>query len=179
MKRVVYIHGNGTTHWSQSWARWLEAEVRKAGYKTFFETMPDSILARAEYWLPFLEKHVRVGRDDIVVGWSSGAVAAMRYAEKLHVGPMILVSPCVSDLGDEMERQSGYFNDPWLWSEIRRNSGPITLITGDDDPFIPQSEFDEAAVGLAAQRVQIEGGGHFMDRVEFPEVLDAIRRCEE
>ena len=79
--RIVYIHGNGASHWSFAWAKWLKAELEKAGYETFFETMPDSVIARKEHWLPFIEHHVKAGENDVIVGWSSGALAAMRDAE--------------------------------------------------------------------------------------------------
>lgn len=43
-------------------------------------------------------------------GHSSGAEAAMRFAETHHVKGLVLVSACVTDLGDENERLSGYYN---------------------------------------------------------------------
>ena len=50
---------------------------------------------------------------------SSGAVAALRFAETHKVYAIILVGAYISDLGDETERVSGYFNRPWQWSAIR------------------------------------------------------------
>ena len=107
--RIVYVHGNQATHWSFAWAPWLKSELEKKGYPTFFETMPDSIIARSEYWLPFLEEYVKVGENDILVGWSSGAVAAMRYAEQHKIKGSVLIGACYTDLGDELEKQSGYW----------------------------------------------------------------------
>ena len=80
--RFIFVHGNQTTHWSFAWAPWLKAELEKLGFDTFFETMPDSIIARSEYWLPFLKDHVKAGEKDVIIGWSSGATAALRYSEK-------------------------------------------------------------------------------------------------
>lgn len=76
--RIIFIHGNDTEHWSFGWAAWFKAELKKLNFETFFETMPDSIIARAEYWLPFLKDHVKAGANDVLVGWSSGAVAAIK-----------------------------------------------------------------------------------------------------
>ncbi len=75
--RVIFIHGNQSTHWSFSFTPWLKRELEKLGFETFFETFSDSIIARSEYWLPFLKDHVKADENDIIVGWSSGAVAAM------------------------------------------------------------------------------------------------------
>lgn len=56
--------------------------------------MPDSVIARSNYWLPFLEEHVKAGENDVLIDWSSGAVAAMRYAETHTIKGSILISPC-------------------------------------------------------------------------------------
>ncbi len=102
--RIVYIHGNQTVHWSSSWSAWLQRELENAGYETFFETMPDSIMARSEYWLPFIKDHIKVGENDVIIGWSTGAVAAMRFAESNKLRGSVLISPCYTDLGDELEK---------------------------------------------------------------------------
>lgn len=172
--RIVYIHGNGSTHWSFAWAPWLKAQLESRGFETFFETMPDSIIAREQYWLPFLEEHVKVDRHDVLVGWSSGAVAAMRYAERNPLCGSVLISPSYTDLNDDLEQQSGYFDKPWQWEKIKANQGQIALVWGDDDPYIPQREFTFIAEQLRPTKLKIHGGGHFTEQQEFPELLDYI-----
>lgn len=174
--RFIFVHGNQSEHWSFAWSPWLKSELENLGFETFFETMPDSILARSEYWLPFLKEHVRVGRNDVVIGWSSGAVAAMRYAEDNQILGSILVSPCYTDLDDEFERQSGYYTAPWRWSAVAANQSKIALISSDDDPYIPQQEFEFIAAQLNAEHIKIHSGKHFIERREFPELLDYIKR---
>lgn len=172
--RFVFIHGNGTSHWSFAWVPWLKTELEKLGFETFFETMPDSIIARSQYWLPFLKDHVKVGENDVIIGWSSGAVAAMRYAEDNKIYGSILVSPCYTDLGDDMEKQSGYYNAPWQWDKIKSNQDKIALVWGDDDPYIPQGEFDFIARQLNPTQIKIAGGKHFIEQDQFPELLQYI-----
>ncbi len=174
--RFIFIHGNGATHWSFGWAPWLKQELDKLGYSTFFETMPDSIIARSEYWLPFLKDHARAGENDVLIGWSSGAVAAMRYGEENKILGSILISPCYTDLGDELEKQSGYYDKPWDWAAIRANQAKIALIWGDDDPYIPQEEFAYIADQLKPIQIKIPGGQHFAQRETFPELLQYIKQ---
>jgi predicted alpha/beta hydrolase family esterase len=174
--RFVFVHGNQTTHWSFAWAAWLKTELEKLGFETFFETMPDSIIARAEYWLPFLKDHVSVGENDVIVGWSSGAVAAMRYAEENKIAGSVLISPCYTDLGDDLEKQSGYYDTPWQWEKIQSNQDKIALIWGDDDPYIPQNEFEFIAKQLDSTQINIAGGGHFIEQTDFPELLSYIKQ---
>ena len=174
--RFIFIHGNQTTHWSFAWAPWLKDQLEVLGFETFFETMPDSILARSEFWLPFLKDHVKAGQNDIIIGWSSGAVAAMRYAENNSILGSILVSPCYTDLDDEFEKLSGYYDTPWQWDKIRSNQTKIALLSGDDDPYIPQDEFEFIATHLGCEHISIHGGKHFIERSEFPELLEYLKQ---
>lgn len=138
--------------------------------------MPDSIIARSEYWLPFLKDHVKMGPSDVIIGWSSGAVAAMRYAENNQILGSILVSPYYTDLGDELEKQSGYYDTPWQWNAIKSNQTKIALINGDDDPFIPQDEFEFISTQLNPTHIKVHNGKHFIERTEFPELLEYIKQ---
>src|SRR3989344_4911021 len=174
--RIVYIHGNGASHWSFAWAKWLKAELEKAGYETFFETMPDSVIARKEHWLPFIEHYVKAGENDVIVGWSSGALAAMRYAELHKIRGSVLVGPCTTDLGIELEKQSGYFDTPWQWQKIKENQQHIAIVYSDDDPFIPQEEFAKITTALTPEVLKFSGKGHFIEQETFPELLEYIVR---
>lgn len=173
--RFIFVHGNQSMHWSFAWAPWLKDELEQLGFETFFETMPDSIIARSEYWLPFLRDYVKAGKNDVIIGWSSGAVAAMRYAEENRLLGSVLVSPCYTDLGDELEKESGYYEQPWKWDRIRANQKHIALLWGDDDPYIPQSEFEHIAGQLHPTEMKIHNGGHFIERQNFPELLQYVK----
>lgn len=174
--RIIFIHGNDSMHWSFGWAPWLKTELEKLGYETFFETMPDSIIARAKYWLPFLKNHVKAGKNDVLVGWSSGAVAALRYAEDNKIKGSVIISPCYTDLGDDLEKQSGYYDKPWQWDKIQSNQEKIALMWGDDDPYIPQEEFVHIAKHLQATEFKVAGARHFERYKEFPQLLEYIKQ---
>jgi hypothetical protein len=173
--RIIFIHGNGSTHWSFAFSGWLKEELEKLDFETFFETFPDSVIARSEYWLPFLKDHIKAGENDVVVGYSSGAVAAMRFAEQNKIKGSVLISPCYTDLGDDLEKQSGYYDKPWDWESIKANQDKIALIYGDDDPFIPQDQFKYIAEKLSPAVLKIHNGKHFMEYKEFPSLLEYIK----
>lgn len=174
--RIIFIHGNGSMSWKFAWTPWLKEELEAAGYSTFFETFPDSIIARAEYWLDFLENYVKAGPDDLLVGWSSGAVAAMRYAETHQIRGSVLVAPSYTDLGDSLEKQSGYFDTPWNWQAIRANQNKIALFHTDNDPFIPIAQSQHIAANLQPDVIKIPGAGHFIEQSVFPELLDYVKK---
>lgn len=155
--RVVYIHGDGVMHWSAGWAAEVHNALDAAGFPTFFETFPDSIDARAEHWLPFLRDYVRVVESDVLLGWSCGAVAAMRVAEKQRVRGLVLVAPYYTDLGLEAVRHAGWVKEPWDWTAIRTNAPNIALFCSDDDPYVSQAEFGALAQSLEVAARSIAG----------------------
>ena len=174
--RFVFVHGNGSTTWEVAWAVWLKQKLEAKGFATHFQTMPDPELARRSIWLPYLQNEVQVGTNDVLMGWSSGAVAAMRYAEEHKLLGSILISPSYTDLGDDTEKQSGYFDDPWNWKAIKTNQKKIALVYGDDDPYIPQSEFAYIALHLGPDKLKIPGGAHFQTRQDMNELLRYIEQ---
>lgn len=175
--RFVFIHGNGEeATWEYAWAPWLKKKLDVLGYETHFQTMPDPVGARRDIWLPYLHDVIKAGPGDVLIGWSSGATAAMRYAESNKILGSILISPSYTDLGDAKEKQSGYFDDPWNWKAIRSNQKKIALVYGDDDPYIPQSEFAYIAVHLSPDKLKTPGGGHFETRQDMHEVLRYIEK---
>lgn len=178
MPRIIFIHGNGAMSWKFAWSSWLKKELEAKSFPTDFQTFPDSIIARAKYWLPFLEEHIKAGENDVIVGWSSGADAAMRYAETHKLLGSVLVAPCATDLNDPLEKMSGYFDTPWDWESIKNNQKHIALIHSDNDPFIPLEEFVSIEKNLApkVENIVLPGKKHFIEQKEFPEVLEYILR---
>ena len=65
---------------------------------------------------------------------------AMRLIEKYKVGGIILVSAAHTDLDDEGERASGYFDEEWDWEAMKPNATFIHQFHSRDDHLIPVSE---------------------------------------
>ena len=167
----MYIHGDGVTCWRWGWVERVHAELSRAGYPTHFELMPDSVEARAQYWLPFLHEHVRAAEHDVLLGWSCGAVAAMRYAQTQRVRGLVLVAPYYTDLGLEQVRRSGFVSESWDWARIRAHAAQIAIFHSDADPYISQAELKELAAALQVQPCVLPGAGHFSEQWEFPGVI--------
>lgn len=175
--RIILIHGNDTMRWSYAWMPWVKAELEKLGLEVIGETFPDSIIAREKYWIPFLKDRLKAGKDTILIGHSSGAVAAMRFAEENKLLGSILISPSYTDMGVELERQSGYFDKPWQWEKIRKNQKWIVQFGSKDDPHIPQEEFMHIHEMLNTEYHEFERRGHFFENQDtFPEVVGAVKK---
>jgi len=171
--KVVFLSGNDFISWDKYlWIKNLRNDLIKLGFEVVFETMPDSILARKEYWFKYLER-VGVDSETVLIGFSSGAVCAMRWAEFNLVLGLVLISPCYTDTGCDKERASGYFDDDWNWSGISSNIKFSLVFSSLNDDFICQNEFDVVCSGLGdgCESFKFEELGHFnsndFERIPF------------
>jgi serine hydrolase len=174
-RQAIFIHGNGGSTADDIWFPWLERELVALGLPVINRTFPDNVRAGASIWLPFLDQ---LGADQhtILIGHSSGAVAAMRYAESHPVWGSILVGVCHTDLGDAGEAASGYYAAPWQWARIRDHQRWIAIYQSTDDPLIPVAEARHVAAQLKCSYFELADRGHFIDQRDFPEVLAFLKR---
>lgn len=173
--KAILIHGNGGCTAADGWLPWLERQLTALGVDVINHTFPDNVKARSSVWLKYLES-LDADEDTILVGHSSGAVAAMRYAETHQLLGSVLVSVCHTDLGDAFEAASGYYRDPWQWHRIRENQQWIAIFNSTDDPLIPVAEARHVASQLKCSYFEFTNRGHFTNSREFPEALDYIKR---
>lgn len=187
MKCVVICPGNGCTNILQSnWYGLLYNQLKTKGIPAHCQNFPDPLHARRDRWVPFIrslaEKQEKP--DEVVlVGHSSGAQAALRYAEEFPVHAIVLVSATYSDLGDAHERASGYYpqrkpdgteDNPYQFDKMKKNCKFWWQFHSDDDPFIPLYEAEKIrdGLGLSTTYNMLPGRSHFF---EFsPEILDVV-----
>lgn len=190
MKPVVIIApGNGCNNIRQSnWYGQLYNQLSNRGILCVCENFPDPLHARRDRWIPFIDslvkQHADVNDKVILVGHSSGAQAALRYAEDHTLHGAVLVSATYSDLGDQHERQSGYYpqrkgpdmaeENPYEFSRMKENCRIWHQFHSDDDPFIPvhEAEAIRKGLGLTDTFYLLKGRSHFF---EFqPELLQVV-----
>ncbi len=172
MTKFILIHGNGGSTSYDGWLPAVQGDLEAAGYEVINQTFPDNVKARATHWLPFI---TQLGADasTVIIGHSSGAVAAMRYAESHKILGSVLVGACYTDLGEADERASGYYAEPWDWAAIRSNQQWILQFASPSDPYIPVSEPRFIQKQLSSKYFELPGRGHFEDK-QFPELTRAV-----
>lgn len=178
MVKIILIHGNGGGTGNDNWLPSLKDEFQNLGFEVLNPDFPDSDLARASIWLPFIEHELKADDQTVIVGHSSGAIAAMRYAEKHPLLGSVLVGSYYTDLGYEKEKQSGYFETPWNWDRIRKNQKWILQFASVDDKWIPIEEPRFIHQKLKTEYFEFEHQGHFGgDYVKktFPECTAALK----
>jgi predicted alpha/beta hydrolase family esterase len=172
--KVIMVHGNGGGTAEGGWFPPVARDLRDAGLHVINDTFPDNDLARAEVWLPHLEK---LGADQhtIILGHSSGAVAALRFAERHKVLGSVIVGACYTDLGDEAERQSGYYDHAWDWPAIKANQRFILQYASVDDPYIPIEEARFIHEQVNSSYHEHRTRGHY-EGDDFPELVPALQK---
>lgn len=159
--RAILIHGNGKSKATDNWLPYLKRELEKLGIKVDSPQFPDTELARAIYWLPYLENELKPDENTFIVGHSSGAIVAMRYAETHRILGSALIGTYYTDLGYETEKLSGYFDAPWNWDAIRKNQKWSIQFAGANDPWIPIQEAHVVRDRLKTDYHESPDQGHF------------------
>lgn len=92
--KVAIIPGNGAGDiFHANWYGWAHKQINKMeNVSCDLRNMPDPITARESIWIPFMREQMECDEDTVIIGHSSGAEAAMRFAEKYKVKGIILVS---------------------------------------------------------------------------------------
>jgi|SRR5580698_2951889 predicted alpha/beta hydrolase family esterase len=179
--RIVLIPGNAGATVDGIWFPYLRRELEQRGYQVVAQTFPDPIKGRMRYWLPYLTDVIRPDDRTVIVGHSSGALAALRYAESAPLLGTFAIAGHHTDCGFELERRSGFFDQPWDWDAIRRNQRFIVQFHSADDPWIPVAVARELHRLTGSRFTLMEGMGHFgsydQKMEEFPELLEAV--CSE
>jgi len=175
--KVILIHGNGGSTINDNWFPYVKKELEKLELDVIAKTFPDNKLAREEYWLPYI-KGLGADENTIIIGHSSGSVAAMRFAEQNKILGSVLVGASYTDLGDEDEKISGYYNQPWDWEKIKSNQSWILQFASTDDPYIPIEEARFIHSKLNSDYKEFNDQGHFgwdPIKLEFPEVIEGVK----
>ncbi|CAF0840489.1 unnamed protein product [Adineta ricciae] len=175
-QRILIIPGMGCTPVRENnWYAWLENELNSLGrFTVILEDMPDPDGARESQWLPFIRNTLKFDDKTILIGHSSGCEAIMRLIEHDKVRGVILVAACHTDLGNEDEKASEYYNRPWNWEAMRANAEWIVQLHSPTDKFIPVAEARFVAENLKSEYMELKNRGHFMG-AQLPEVLKVLK----
>lgn len=178
MTKVIFLPGNGGGSPKENWFPYIKEGLSKLGIEVIDRDFPDSDIARAKYWLPFI-KELGTDENTILIGHSTGAIASMRFAEENKILGSVLVAGNHTDLGNEREKESGYFDKPWNWEAIKNNQQWILQFNSTDDPWIPIEEAHFVHDKLETDYHEFTDQGHFggdRDKETFPELLEALKK---
>jgi uncharacterized protein len=189
--KVILIPGMGCTPVASSnWYAWFRDEMlQRKNVQCELHEFPDPYKCRESIWMPFVKALMEDPADTILVGHSSGAACAMRLLEECGGGDVtatplaacILVAAAYTDLGDDDERESEYFNRTWNWNQMAQGASRIVLFHGTDDHLIPVAEARHIAaqLGDSVDYRERNGPSHFFRPWrELLAVMDEVLRAE-
>lgn len=176
--KVLIVPGNDHTLITNNWYPYVKERLENLGVEVIAENMPDPKVARKGIWLPYIKEQLGDSGNSTLIGHSTGAIAVLRYLEKNKCRFVILVSCYHTNLGDELEKQGGYFDEPWKWDKIKNNAEKIVIFASTDDPFVPISEPRFVKEKLEAEYHEYKDEGHFgLDKKkEFPEIVTIVEK---
>lgn len=181
MKNVLILHGtNGSSQ--TNWFSWLKYELENRGIKTWVPDLPLAEKPNINRYKQYIFEHWQFDKDSIIMGYSSGAVAALGLLQYLPVGlqieKAILVAPFKDNLGkDDL---NGLFIRPLNFAKIKSRCKKFIIICSDNDPYIPFEHGQFLRDQLNGDLVILDGQKHFnietmgIAYVKFPQILEYI-----
>ena len=184
MRNVLILHGTNSDS-RENWFPWLKRELSALGYSVWCPDLPraDTPNIRRYNEFIFANKSFVFSEETLVVGHSSGAVAALGLLQHLppevKVGYVYLVSAFKDDLGWKELKE--LFAEPFDLNLIKRKAKGFIFIHSDNDPYCPLKHARFLARNLGGRLIIIPGNKHFSvgtmgERYrEFPKLLEIIR----
>ena len=160
--KVIVIYGMECDE-NTAWIPWLRKKLLNSGIETIVPNLPTPENQTYNNWATIIDK-INVGGDDVVVGWSTGAIFSLRYLYEKHlkVKKLILVSGFNNYIGNVPDvdkiNKDFFMNDEGRAKNVAEK---IVCIKSNNDPFITQDALNNFASNLNAEVVDIENGGHF------------------
>lgn len=165
IRRVILIPGNGCSGVADlsdcMWYGWLTRCVKDAlGPQLEPDSLseegdirtpvfPDPLYAHESIWTDFCRNELGLDEGTLIIGHSSGAACALRLMEKFRFAGCVLVAAYDSDLGDRLERESGYFNRPFNYKAMAENVPWVLQFHSRDDHLVPIQCARRVADGLS------------------------------
>ena len=177
---VIILPGSGCTPTRQcNFYSWLERALLDRGIVSDVRmaNMPSPYVCERALWVPFTEDTLKCDANSIIVGHSSGAVCALRVAERNKLRGIVLVAGYDDDLGDANERASGYFGpDAFDYDGIHANcGGRVECVIGERDSLVPASVQHALAAKLKASVSSCPRRDHFFT-APCEEIVDVVKK---
>lgn len=176
--KALLLHGtNGSSQ--SNWLPWLKNELEQAGWQVWTPDLPranEPHIGRYNQHI-FANKDWAYDEDTVIVGHSSGALAALGILQALpedtKIKEAVLIGSFKNDLG--WKNLGGLFEAPYDYDTIRQRAGQFTLFHSNDDPYCPLDHAEYLAEKLGGELHVHPGQKHFSVETdpkytEFPQL---------
>lgn len=170
---VILVHGwdGGPT---KNWFPWLSESLRDVGYFVLNMSMPNPAKPNRQIWVKHLQDHTIVDSNTIIVAYSIGCMAVLRFLEKSSSSPkaLILIAPFAEN-EKKYKTVRSFFYGKLNWKKIGKCPNIYTLHS-DNDPFVSLWQRLVFKDEVNATNIVQKDQGHF-DGDKIPKVLDIIK----
>lgn len=179
----VIIHGTGGSPKS-NWFPWIKEKLEASGNKVIIPTFPTLEGQNLQSWWGVFQKET-VGIDPekmVLIGHSMGGPLVLRLAEKTKTPyrAIYAVAPFDRLLNCDYDPYIKTFVEPpFDWSAVKNGAQILTLLAGDNDPYIPLNIPQEMAERLGLTLQIIKDGGHLnaeFNYTAFPALYELLER---
>jgi len=183
MENALILHGT----WDNSqkhWFPWLKRELIKRGWLVWTPDLPDSDHPNTEKYLAhlFQNQDWTFDSDSVIIGHSSGGVAALQLLQ--HLPANLIIDKCIV-VGAFYHNHGftavdGLFEQPWDFPKIKKHARRFYIIHSNDDPYISLEDPKYFGEKLGSKPIIKKGQKHFSITTagkkykEFPFLLQLI-----
>jgi predicted alpha/beta hydrolase family esterase len=182
MKNVLILHGTENTS-QGNWFPWLKTELEKRGFVVWSPDLPHADHPDLQRYskLIFGNTSWHFNSDSIIIGHSSGGVAALKLLQKLpadiQIQKCIVVSASYAVHGEDPIQR--LFKEQYDFEKIKTHAKKFIIFQSDDDPHVPLEDGKILSRVLNGEFVFIPNQGHFNlekgpQYKQFPELLEKI-----
>lgn len=187
MKNALILHGtNGTSQ--DNWFPWLATQLNERGYTVWVPDLPGADKPVIERYTEFLtgshfhNEKFNFGPETVIIGHSSGAVAALGLLQALPAETTVSTVICVGAFKDALgwDALKNFFTPELEYPRIRKKANKILFIHSENDPYCPMEHAGYLAVQTGGELKIIPHQKHFSIETmgesyrEFPALLESI-----
>ncbi|WP_225729160.1 MULTISPECIES: alpha/beta hydrolase [unclassified Nocardia] len=177
---IVHGYNAGVT---EHWFPWLAKQLRDQGHQVEVVELPTPSEPKRDEWEAVLAKTIgAVDANTLIVAHSLGTITALRHLASLEsgwtLGGLVSVSGFTGGL-EVLPELEDYMAEGIDVRPLVPHINARTMIHSDNDSIVPPSASIALGKELAADLIEIPGGGHFLGDegfTELPEVLAAVER---
>jgi uncharacterized protein len=163
--RVVIVHGSFGSP-EENWFPWLSRKIDHLGYKVIVPRFPTPEGQNLTKWKEVFREQVgSLDEHTILIGHSVGVAFVLNLLEDKDAVPVtatFLVAGFLGELGlPEFDPIiSTFCCKEFDWQRIKHNAGALTVLAGDNDPYVPLPKGQDIADALSVPLTIVPGGGH-------------------
>lgn len=142
-----------------------ERELEKKGYKVWVPDLPGANRPNIQKYIKFINenKDWKFNYETVIIGHSSGAVAALGILQSLPEGVVIEKAVLVAAFKDSLnwDALEDLFLEPFDFETIKKHCKKFIFVHSDNDPYIPLDQAKYLTEQLGGELIVKEGHGHF------------------